>query len=475
MTRTLVVEKLTPGGDGFGHLPDGRAAFAAGTLPGDVIHIDELREHRGYVRIASWRLATPSTQRRPPPCPVAERCGACSWMALPESAQRQAKASLLAEALERTGRFRNVEGVEVANPPLGPNSGAVQGALVQRAFQAGAVLPPLRFASDDLPSLRYRQRARLHFDESGAMGFFARGSHELVDAAACLVLRPELERAIAGLNAVRQTAALEFAAFADVEVRAFEGQWSLSFTGRTSDAALSSAVLQQLSARFMVSVRPLRREVSLRRGASPGAKRRRWKEQARVAPTTKRMRLPLLDQLSLFAAPSDFTQVHWEVNQAILRELVAGTQERGLETFLDLYAGAGNFSLPLLQSGLSGLAIEENASAIESAKLAAAAQGLDPATFVRQDVGRWLQRQTSRGRSFDLVVTDPPRAGIVHGLNEIAKLASRFVFMCACDPVTFARDLRRFVDLGWAVEAITLYDMFPQTHHFEISAWLRRL
>jgi 23S rRNA (uracil1939-C5)-methyltransferase len=74
----------------------------------------------------------------------------------------------------------------------------------------------------------------------------------------------------------------------------------------------------------------------------------------------------------------------------------------------------------------------------------------------------------------DLVIVDAPRSGVVAGIESIAALSGDSIFVCACDPVTGSRDIARLCALGFELESVALYDMFPQTHHFEVVAWLRR-
>lgn len=457
--QVLTVEKFAPGGQGFGRLADGRVAFVDGAVPGDVIAVDSMVEKSGYVRVTEWELTAPAAQRRAPPCAVAEACGACGFMALGEAEQRQAKRAMLVEALERTGRFREGDGViECVRWAVMDVDENVESA--QADATAGM--------SDGWPELHYRQRARLHFDSDGNMGFFARGSHRLIDAGQCVILSADLERAVSLLERVRQARPHAFAAFSDVEVRAYGEQRSLHFVARTKNFAASKNVLAELARDFAVTVASPRGK--RRRGGQPAAAlQHAWKSEG----PHSFVRLPLIDDVELLAAPSDFTQVNWVVNRAMLRELVHGASERGVRSFLDLYCGAGNFSLPLLHRGLEGLAMDSNTSAIASARQAAAAQGLNTACFECRDVEQWLGRESSVKAAFDLLIADPPRAGLGKQVEPLFRLAPAYVFLCACDPVPFARDLRRIVDLGWEVESLTLYDMFPQTHHFELTAWLR--
>ena len=94
--------------------------------------------------------------------------------------------------------------------------------------------------------------------------------------------------------------------------------------------------------------------------------------------------------------------------------------------------------------------------------------------FVAGDAVTCLRAWAQHERAYDLVLLDPPRAGMAEGLDLVARTARHHVALCACDPATGARDLRRLVDHGFRIEALTAYDMFPHTHHVELLAWLVR-
>ena len=161
------------------------------------------------------------------------------------------------------------------------------------------------------------------------------------------------------------------------------------------------------------------------------------------------------------------------MNQRLVQALLDGAEQREVSTFCDLYCGAGNFSLPLFARGKSGVGIEGSKPAIAAAKRASAEQGLTLARFIAGDVKEALAK-LPRTESFDLVLLDPPRSGAREVLPELIRRAPRHIAYCACDPVTLARDLRTLCDSGYVLSAVSGFDMFPQTHHFETLAWLSR-
>jgi len=414
------IEKLVPGGAGMARLEDGRVGFAPGALPGDVISVERLREHKSHVEAERFVLLRGGSERIEPPCLLARQCGGCDWMALPVEAQRRHKLSLLTQALERTGGLRQ----------LGPVA----------LHHAG-------------PELGYRNRLRFQIDERGELGFFARGSNELVVVERCLVAAPALGRALELLRAVTRAQAKALAWFASAELRvAGDGQRpSLRLEPRAELELASPASLrlqQALAAHFDVSVA--------------------GRAEQRVV-----QRFALPENVTLQAPLEAFIQVNWAVNELLVSAIVAGARARSARSFCDLYAGAGNFTLPLLAAGLSGVAVEGHSGALHAARDAAAAQGL-AGEFLAEDVGRALTRLARSGRRFDLVLLDPPRAGARGVLEQLVGVTSSAIAYVACDPVTLARDLKWLVARGFELEHVAAYDMFPQTHHFETLAWLRR-
>lgn len=408
------IAQLVPGGDGFVRLASGQGAFVSGALPGERVLVSEAEDHGSYLRAVRFRLVERSPERIEPPCSVQDRCGGCDWMTLNYSAQLSAKADLLRDALTRVGRFQApLELTIVAAPePLG-----------------------------------YRSRIRLHV-VNGRLGFFALGSHELVEIPSCLVAHPELNTALGVLREVAREHPTELAAVSEMELRVAPGGPRVSLH-LTAKADASGDVARSLSA--------LTESFRTRSG-----------ERAALADD---QRFPLGEGIELLAPAAAFTQVNWEVNQRLVQSLVFGAAEREVATFCDLYCGAGNFSLPLFARGLRGYAIEASKIAIAAAERAAMQQHIS-ARFIAGDVRSVLAGLPTRER-FDLVVLDPPRSGAREIVSQLVQRAPRYIAYCACDPVTLARDLRTLCDANYQLESVMGFDMFPQTHHFETLAWLR--
>lgn len=160
---------------------------------------------------------------------------------------------------------------------------------------------------------------------------------------------------------------------------------------------------------------------------------------------------------------------------------------------LELYSGAGLFSLPLALAGAELITLEGSQRAVREARRNL--EGAEPAgasdrrgvavRAPRLHVGRVSPRSVADlGSSFganesrraEIVILDPPRQGAGTAvMKAVAQLRPSRVVMVACDPAAAARDLGALVAEGYHLTSMTALDMFPHTHHFETLAVLSRL
>ena len=85
-----------------------------------------------------------------------------------------------------------------------------------------------------------------------------------------------------------------------------------------------------------------------------------------------------------------------------------------------------------------------------------------------------MEKAKKRGIDYDLIVLDPPRAGIKGLAPKVAGLNPLVVVYISCDSMTLLRDLKAFAETGYLIEQINLIDMFPRTYHVEHVAFLSR-
>ena len=143
------------------------------------------------------------------------------------------------------------------------------------------------------------------------------------------------------------------------------------------------------------------------------------------------------------------------------------------DTALDLFSGAGLFSLPLARHFRAVTAVEYSRESHRLCVMNAAEAGINNLKNIRADAAEWLDLHAAS--RFDCVVLDPPRAGVGPGIMEnVGRLASQEIVYVSCDPQTLVRDLERLDMNCWRIVSIEGFDMFPQTYHFETVVHLQR-
>lgn len=164
-------------------------------------------------------------------------------------------------------------------------------------------------------------------------------------------------------------------------------------------------------------------------------------------------------------AADGFWQAHREAPRVLTEAVMAATGPEPGEVAFDLFCGVGLFAAVLAARGARVWGVEGSRRAVELAR-----GNVPGARFFAADVAAGLRRLPRRA---DLVVMDPPRTGAGRSVVEAA-LARRPRMLCyvACDPATLARDLRTAIGLGYRVEGVRAFDLFPQTHHVECVARL---
>lgn len=308
--------------------------------------------------------------------------------------------------------------------------------------------------SDDAP-VGYRNRVRCQVGPNGLVRFF---NPEKLEA--CAVLEPSVRMGVDFAKRVAREHAAAMSHFASLEIRGADslGRGAVNYRRRLEPAARSEDGAGFTRARAVL-LEPWP-EPWLIAGLDDGpAPCQRW----------------TLTPDAWTLVPVDaFMQINTRVNRLLVAHVRSGIVARGATSFADLYMGAGNFALPLLASGLTGYAVEAHAGAVRAALRAAQEQGLGFALAEAGDAATSAHRWLDQGLGVDVVVADPPRAGLGSAVLAAARLAQSSVVLCSCNVRSLVRDVAALLGAGFRVERVTLFDMFPQTPHVESVVWLGR-
>jgi tRNA/tmRNA/rRNA uracil-C5-methylase (TrmA/RlmC/RlmD family) len=166
-------------------------------------------------------------------------------------------------------------------------------------------------------------------------------------------------------------------------------------------------------------------------------------------------------------SPATFYQVNLEINALLVADVVSEVERASPTAILDLFSGAGNLSLPLVNRGHTVTMMESHPTATKDGRKTATRLGL------RVDV------QTKRAEDyqagdvfFDVAILDPPRKGAGAVMEQILMTRPKLVVMVSCNPNTLAADLKRAATLGYTMDSVRLYEMFPHSGHIEAMGTL---
>ncbi len=447
--ETARVESIAAGGAGVARL-EGRAVFIPWTAPGDVVRFRILADKGKYLRGELAEVLEPSPWRREPPCPYWAACGGCPLQQINPEGQAQARRRIFLDALARIGKM---------DLPV-----------------------PLQAPGPD--STRFGYRTRVRFQVKGKeIGFFAPGSRRLVPVENCLLAEPAVESALARVRRLLGSASaargIEAVEITSLGPGPDEGAGIFLHPPGSRDRradTLSSGTRAEWDTYCREAGHPLAVAGERAPSATPA-----W---------TAAYSLPLPGEGGreeiLRVSPESFLQPNRAGNRALVEAAVnwartpegadpADATPPGGATAVDLYCGAGNFTLPLARLFARVAGVEANPYALYDAEANRRAAGLGNVRFLRREAGRADPGEiidALEGERPAAVLLDPPRRGALEAIPLVTALASRRILYVSCNPATFARDARALAKAGYRMGSASMIPMFPNTAHTEtVTSW----
>jgi 23S rRNA (uracil1939-C5)-methyltransferase len=441
----LDVDSLAYGGNGVARL-DGFVVFVRRGLPGDTVRARITKVKRSHAEALAVEILQPSPLRVEAPCAHYPACGGCRFQDLAYEAQTDAKHSQVEDALCRIAG--------VPDPPLEP------------------IVPAQSI-------FHYRNKVEYSFTETPdgpALGFHEAGRWDSVRAIERCWLITDLGNAIR--NAVRDWAREE-------RLRAFDQATGDGYLrhlvvreGRNTGQLLVQLVTapgERFDTGYFVDV--------LRR--FPEVRSIHWSVNDSPAevtnlPTTLLWGDDAIEEallgLRFRVSPNAFLQTNTEMAERLYALAVEYASLSGRETVWDLYCGIGTIGLVMAGQALSVWGVEVSEESVACALENAELNGIANAAFFAGNVGQSVEELLERSGPPDVVVVDPPRAGLAgKALRRVGRVgASRLVYV-SCNPTTLAGDVKRLAaDWGYRLVKARPVDMFPHTPHIETVALLVR-
>jgi 23S rRNA (uracil1939-C5)-methyltransferase len=427
----LTLTTLTYGGDALGRLEDpltgpaGRAVFVPFGLPGERVRIRLTDSKRGFARGELVEVLEASPDRVPPRCKhffravaadvstnpqgtgagaSAEACGGCQYQHMSYTAQLKAKAGILRDQLQRIGRIEN---------------------------------PHVREAVASPDPWNYRNHVQFHLTKKGELGYV---------------------RASSGSNESGSVLAIQECHLPEPAINSLWPQLEFepdTGIGRVSLRAGADGELMLV----LDSGSPDTPELEIEAGISVV---HTFEESSVVIAGKDHLRTRVLDR-DFHVSAASFFQVNSVMAEKIIHHLLANLPITPATNLLDVYCGAGLFSAFLAPGCKRVIGVESSPSACDDYIL-----NLDEFDNVDLYEGRAEDVIPHLEVRPDIVLVDPPRAGLERGaLDGIVRLNPRMVTYVSCDPSTLARDAGRLINGGFRLVEVTPFDLFPQTYHIE--------
>lgn len=396
---------------------ENRVVFVEGALPGELVSARITEEKQDYARASLIAVVEPSPDRTEPPCPVFGECGGCQLQYVRYERQVTLKEEVLQDALRR-----------LASLPCELDAPIV-----------------------DEDSWGYRHRAQFKTDGEKT-GFYRKSSRTVVDVGRCLVACEGINAAYSALRTLAIMPPLQdyFSWITGFHLISNNTDTAALFTARSGtvpEPGLIEAITERLGFAGCSALS----------GSDIVASAGR--------PAVDFMIGTLVYQVSV----DSFFQGHWRLNQRVVEAVRAALAAGSGTRVLDLYAGAGNFALPLAGNADEVVAIEEHPRSITDGRMNCERNQIRNVRFI----GMQAEDYEPEGH-FHAVLLDPPRLGLSNKVvDTVLRSSPESIVYVSCNPSTMARDLRKLCR-DYDLVSVRLIDFFPHTFHIESMAVLRR-
>ncbi|MBW3593499.1 MAG: 23S rRNA (uracil(1939)-C(5))-methyltransferase RlmD, partial [Actinobacteria bacterium] len=425
---------------------DGFVVFVKRGLPGDTVLARVTKVKRSHAEATALEVLGEGAARVEAPCAHYPACGGCRFQDLAYEVQLESKAAQVNDALTRIG---GLTGFELEEP-----------------VPADAIF-------------HYRNKLEYSFTNTPVgvgLGFHKAGRwDELIDVDKCW-LTTDLGNAIR--NTVREWARDEIQLAYDQETQEGFIRHLVVREGRNTGQAL--VVLVTAPGELEGGERLV---AALRR--FPEVRSIHWGVNDRPAEVTNvPTRLLWGDEaieeeilgLRFRVRPNAFLQTNTTMSERLYRLAIEYAALTGEETVWDLYCGIGTIALAMAKDALTVWGIEQSEESVACALENADLNGSANAAFFAGDVAAAVEELVERSGPPDVVVVDPPRAGLSgKAVRRVGRLEPKRIVYVSCNPTTLAGNAKELVgDWGYRLERVRAVDMFPHTPHVETVALFTR-
>jgi len=443
----LEVFDLAYGGRGVAKL-DGMVILIRGGVPGDTLKAKIVGKKKSFALAESVELIKESDLRSEPLCSHFGLCGGCKFQSLKYEHQLKYKEKQVKESLIHIGGFENP-----------------------------CVLPII--GSDKLFFYRNKMEFSFGKNEKGelVLGLHPDGQYEEVfDLKGCFLQSSTSNHIVTfvkefckskNLSVYDLKAHRGFLRYLAVREGKNTKEVMVNIITHKGDFPCALELCQKLKDRFP-QIESIVQNINTKLANIALG------EQERVLLGERTITEKLYD-FSFKISANSFFQTNTYQAEKLFERVLSLVDLKGDEKVLDLYSGTGTISIFLSTKAKNILGVESSKEAVEDAKLNSETNQVRNCKFILGEAKEILANFIQEKRFFEVVVVDPPRAGLhPKVVKYLVGLKPQKIVYVSCNPATLARDLKLLCEGDYSLEEVLPIDMFPHTYHVESVAKLSR-
>lgn len=425
---------------------DGLVVLVRGGIPGDVVKAEITKKKTNYAEGKVLQIIKESELRTKPVCSHFGLCGGCTWQDLKYEEQLKFKTKQVKESLKHIGGF--------SDPPV-QDALACEEIFYYRNKMEYAFLP--------------------HPDKKLILGLHPRGRYDQVfDLKECFlqsktaneivdfVRRFAKEKNLPAFEPKSQSGLLRYLAIKEGKNTSMTMVNLVTYKG---DFPFREEFCNTLFSNFR-SVKSIVRNIN-----SKLAQIAVGEEEVLLA--GERTITEKLGEFIFEISSNSFFQTNTKQAEKLYQIVLNMAELEGDEEVLDLYCGNGTISLFLSKAVKKVIGVEAVSESVQNARRNAELNGVNNCEFICGETKKVLKDFESERRIPQLVIIDPPRAGLhPHVIKSLLNMKPPKIVYVSCNPTTLARDLKIFCEKDYKLENVQPVDMFPHTYHIESAAKL---
>ncbi|MDY2927903.1 23S rRNA (uracil(1939)-C(5))-methyltransferase RlmD, partial [Anaerococcus sp.] len=394
---------------------ESKVYFIEGATFGETCDIEIVKEKKNFIEARKLKTTSQSPYYTQPPCPYYYECGGCTIMDINYDEQIKLKKNLITKAIKKTCSIE-IDDLEIITSE----------------------------------NLSYRNKIRLQVDKEGNLSYNKKSSNDLVAIKDCLLANNYIRKNLEKIqNLIRSIVDNLGNIIREISIRSNGSEILLNIYSKEEEELYKYLIENHKYLPYNINII----------------------NKKKIKTIGKDHLIFKVKDKSFKVSRDDFFQV----NEYQIQNLYQNARNylEADKKLLDLFCGSGISSIALNDDKIVG--IEINKSAIKDAKENARINNLTDYKFIDKNA-KYIDQKFIEKEKIQTVTVDPPRAGLDKEIiKTLANTKIKNIIYISCNPQTLARDIKRFMDMGYKLKEVKAVDMFAQTMHVETVVLLSKL